>query len=123
MKDIGKKIRQLRIEKGMTQDELAKKCGYASRVSINKIELTRDIPIKKVVLIAKALDVTPQSLMGWEDKEPEQIEKTGEADFEFLEKLNRLSETDRLVIFDMVELMLKREYEAMIENEDKKNEE
>lgn len=67
MRHIGKKIRQLREEKGMTQEELAHKVGYKSRVSINKIELQRDIPIKKISAIAKALDVTPSALMEWPD--------------------------------------------------------
>ncbi len=51
----------------MTQEELAHKCGYKSRVSINKIELERDVPIKKLIPIAEALGVTPQELMGWDD--------------------------------------------------------
>lgn len=67
MNDIGKRIRDLRESLGMTQEELAHKVGYKSRVSINKIELQRDIPIKKVVPIAKALDVDPSVLMGWDD--------------------------------------------------------
>lgn len=70
MNDIGKKIRTLREERGMTQEELAKKVGYKSRVSINKIELQRDIPIKKLVPIANALGVSPEYLMGWEETKP-----------------------------------------------------
>jgi len=68
MSDIGSKIRQLREEKGMTQEELALKVGYKSRVSINKIELQRDIPIKKLEPIATALGVTPAFLMGWDEE-------------------------------------------------------
>lgn len=39
---IGERIRNRRIELNMTQEELAKKAGYKSRSSINKIELSRD---------------------------------------------------------------------------------
>jgi len=35
---LGNKIKRLRLEKGMTQDELAKLLGYSSRSTINKIE-------------------------------------------------------------------------------------
>lgn len=35
---LGNKIKKLRLEKGMTQDELAKLLGYSSRSTINKIE-------------------------------------------------------------------------------------
>ena len=64
--NIGDRIRQKRIELGLTQDELAKKLGYASRSSVNKMEVARDLPLKKVTAMANALDVTPSYLMGWE---------------------------------------------------------
>ena len=35
---LGNKIKRLRTEKGLTQDELAKLLGYSSRSTINKIE-------------------------------------------------------------------------------------
>lgn len=54
MHNIGLLIKQKREELGLTQDELAKKVGYKSRASINKIELQRDIPIKKLKPIVNA---------------------------------------------------------------------
>lgn len=66
---IGERIRNKRIELGLTQDELAKKLGYASRSSVNKMENSRDLPLKKVQAMANALGVTPAYLMGWEEKE------------------------------------------------------
>ena len=64
---IGNRIRNRRIELGMTQDELASKLGYKSKSSINKIALgVQDLPQKKIVDFAKALDTTPASLMGWQ---------------------------------------------------------
>jgi transcriptional regulator with XRE-family HTH domain len=65
---IGERIKNRREELGLTQDELAHKCGYKSRSSINKIELSRDLPLRKVSLMAKALETTPGHLMGWEEK-------------------------------------------------------
>lgn len=38
MAAIGQRIKQRRIELGMTQEELAHKMGYASKTTINKIE-------------------------------------------------------------------------------------
>ena len=35
---FGDRVRDLRISKGITQDELAKMVGYSSRSTINKIE-------------------------------------------------------------------------------------
>lgn len=65
---IGERIKNRREELGMTQDELARKCGYKSRSSINKIELSRDLPLRKVSLMADVLQTTPTYLMGWEEK-------------------------------------------------------
>lgn len=64
---IGERIKQKRIDLGLSQDELAKKCGYKSRSSINKIELARDLPLKKIEIMANVLGVTPSYLMGWEE--------------------------------------------------------
>ena len=71
---VGEKIREARLKKGYTQTELAELLGYKSRSSINKIEVEgRDIPRSSVIKFAKALDVTPAYLMGWEDEpKPEQ---------------------------------------------------
>ena len=71
---VGEKIREARLKKGYTQTELAELLGYKSRSSINKIEVQgRDIPRSSVIKFAKALDVTPAYLMGWEDEpKPEQ---------------------------------------------------
>ena len=67
MKTTGDRIRELRIEKGITQDELAKMCGFKSRSSINKLETQREITLKHVKLIASALNCTPEYLLGWAD--------------------------------------------------------
>ena len=68
---IGQRIKQRREQLGLTQDELAKRVGYASRSSINKIELSRDLPLNKVAKMATALDTSPSYLMGWvEDPNP-----------------------------------------------------
>lgn len=64
---IGQKIKQRREALGLTQEELAKKVGYASRSSINKIELSRDLPLSKVSKMATALETSPSFLMGWTD--------------------------------------------------------
>lgn len=65
---IGERIRRLRSDLGMTQDELAKAVGYSSRSSINKIEKEeRKINQNTILLFAKALNTTPGYLMGWED--------------------------------------------------------
>lgn len=64
---IGERIRNLRIERNMSQDELAQRAGYKSRSSINKIELSgQDLPMSKVRRIAIVLGTTPEYLLGWD---------------------------------------------------------
>lgn len=65
---IGERVRNLRIEKGMTQTELAEKLGYKSKSSVAHIENGRDIPRSMVVKLSDILDTTPSYLMGWEDE-------------------------------------------------------
>lgn len=70
------RIKKKRIELGMTQDELANKTGFTSRSSISKIESgENDIPQSRIIDFAKALNVSPGYLMGWE-KEYEKIDFT-----------------------------------------------
>ena len=70
MNDLGKRIRQRRIELGLTQEELAKRVGYTSRSSVNKIEIGRNLLTQpKIITFANALQTTPAYLMGWNDTE------------------------------------------------------
>ena len=69
-KSIGKRIKICREALGLTQAELAKRVGYKSNTTINKIELDiNDIPLSKVKEFAKALNTTTAYLMGWEEDE------------------------------------------------------
>ena len=70
---IGERIKFRREQLGLTQEEVAKKCGYKSRSSVNKIELSRSLPLSKVELMARALETTPAELMGWTDESTDYI--------------------------------------------------
>lgn len=65
--NIGQRIRSQREKLGLTQEELAKKLGYKSRSSVNKVETSRELSNKKVLQYAEALDCSPAYLMGWEE--------------------------------------------------------
>lgn len=61
---LGRKIRELRETKGMTQDDLAKAVGYKTRSSIAKIESDESDPSQKMLLkLANALEVSPADLI------------------------------------------------------------
>lgn len=70
MSTIGDNILNRRKALGMTQEELAKRMGYKSKSTINKIELgINDIPQGKISKFAEVLLTTPTHLMGWEEEE------------------------------------------------------
>jgi transcriptional regulator with XRE-family HTH domain len=69
---LGNRIKQRREELHLSQEELAKRLGYRSRSTINKIELGKnDITQHKIVAFANALQTTPAYLMGWDDIDEE----------------------------------------------------
>ena len=65
--NIGSKIKQLRQELNLTQDELAQAAG-TTKQTIHKYEtgIIANIPASKIKLIADKLGTTPAYLMGWE---------------------------------------------------------
>ncbi len=67
---LGGRIRELRRKAGLTQSELAERIGYSTKASISKIESdVLDVNQSTIVALAKALGVTPSTLMGWDDEE------------------------------------------------------
>ncbi len=79
--NIGERIRERRIQLGLSQEELAERVGYNSRTTINKIEKsTRGMPQPKITKFAKALDTTEVYLLGVVD-DPEWRMPAPEADY------------------------------------------
>lgn len=70
---LAEKVKYKRKELGMTQEELAHKLGYKSKVSISNIEMGRPISQKIIVKLAEALQTTPSYLVGWDDEPKEEI--------------------------------------------------
>ncbi len=78
MKTMYERIRDLRIERDMSQDDLAKAMGYSDRSMITKIEGGKvDISQKKIVAFADVLGTTPRYLMDG-DPEEEALESASE---------------------------------------------
>lgn len=65
---VGERVRLLRKKQGWTQDELANRCGYASKTTITKLENGQRSASEKVVeTLARALNTTPAYLFGGEE--------------------------------------------------------
>lgn len=63
---ISNKLKQLRTDKGLSLEDLARELG-TSRQTIHRYErgTISNIPPEKVERLAEILDTTPSSLMGW----------------------------------------------------------
>lgn len=69
MKDVGSRIKEIRLLRKLSQEELATKMNYKSRSTINKIELgIADVSSSKIKEFARVLNVSVSYLMGWEEK-------------------------------------------------------
>lgn len=72
---IGTKIKNLRITLKLTQEELASAVG-TKKQTIHKYEtgIISNIPASKIKALADKLQTTPAYLMGWEEKESNQLD-------------------------------------------------
>lgn len=70
------RIRNKRLEKGMTQADLAKKLGLSNKAAVCKIEKQgNNVSLKNIERIAEALGCSVHELMGWVN--PDEV-KTGD---------------------------------------------
>ena len=68
MLNIGNRIKQLRLERNLSQGELATMCGYTSCSTINKIEMgINDAPYSKIYVLAQALNVPVSWILCWDE--------------------------------------------------------
>lgn len=99
--NICDRIKERRIELGLTQKELANRMGFKTKSSISKAETIEVNPTAdRIREFAKALETTPAYLMGWEDSKGNPIRKAPISDEakEMLELYNQATpEVQRLV--------------------------
>ena len=107
MLELYRRLRQRREELNMSQDELARKLGYKSRSSINKIEKgINDIPQAKIVEFAHALDTTPEYLMGWTDEKQNERDKFSREAMKLASDYDRLNNEGRSVLRHMLDSLI-----------------
>lgn len=116
MAAIGQRIKQRRIELGMTQEELAHKMGYASKTTINKIENgINDVTQSKIIAFSKALETSVAYLMGWDDNLNKDaailtVDLLSDQDaMNAIKKILELSKEDKKTIYDMIDFLYQKE--------------
>lgn len=66
---VGQRIKIAREQRNMTLEEVAKLCETTKQTIFKyENEIVTNIPYDKIVLLSKALDVTPSYLFGWDEK-------------------------------------------------------
>ena len=66
--NFGKRVKEIRLQKGLSQSDLAFKCNYTDRSTISRIE-NGDVDVSHSIItrISLALGVSPCYLLGWEE--------------------------------------------------------
>lgn len=76
---VADRIRQRRIQLGLSQEELAIRANYKDKTSICHLEhLGNEVTMKQVKRLAPALETTQAYLMGWETEQGETIPSSKE---------------------------------------------
>lgn len=94
--NLSEKIRYLRIQKGMTQAELAEKLN-TTKQTIGKYEnqVVKNLPLNRIQELADALDTTPAYLMGWGEEKPADASSADELDLTILSLVKQLPEEQK----------------------------
>lgn len=119
MTDIGKRIKNRRIELGMSQDELAEKMGYRSRSTIAKIEKgVNDVVQGNIVKFAEVLQTSIAYLMSWDEEIEEKPVEMAERHFEIMmdedineifEEFKSLDPSKKKIVKDLIHNLAKTE--------------
>ena len=103
---IGQKIKQARERLDMTQAALARLCK-TTKQTIYKYEneVVTNIPYEKIVLLSKALSVSPSYLFGWEKNSPDELQLT-EGERTLLNLFRQVPEDRQQMVLQMIQAAL-----------------
>lgn len=106
--EIGEKIKQRRLEIGMSQRELARKMGYSDNSTLNRIEKgTVDVSQAKIVQFAKVLNCSIAYLMDWEeDKEIATDKNLTDGEKLLLELFHKVPDDKKEMLLKMIEVAI-----------------
>ena len=113
---IGKRLKELRINSGLTQSEVAKDIGVAIQTIFKyENEIVTNIPSDKIEKLAKVFDTTPEYIMGWKsdnksENKPdnaeleEDVTQPQQSEFDIL--YNQLDQEDKIELRGIIKGML-----------------
>ena len=105
---MAKKIKELRLARGLTLEQVATAVGVG-KSTVRKWEtgMIANMRRDKIAALAKALGVTPEYLMGWEEQKisPDKPELT-EGEKILLDLFNRVPEDRQQLVLQMIRAAL-----------------
>ena len=106
---IGQRIRTARERKDMTLDEVATRCNTTKQTIFKyENEIVTNIPYDKIVLLSKALGVSPSYLFGWDEKNVSPTEpELSEGEKMMLELFRRIPEDRQAAALELLRAALK----------------
>ena len=111
------RIKNRRLELGLTQLQVAKRMGLTTKAAVSKVERQGDnVTLKSVEKFAKALDCSTAYLMGWDDKledieeeyknaVPEHLKRYAQ----FINLYAQLGEDEQDLVDNMITTLLKKQ--------------
>ena len=108
-KDMAKKIKDLRLEKGLTLEQVANVVGVG-KSTVRKWEtgMIANMKRDKIASLAKALGTTPAYLMGWKEKNPSEDKPItlSEGEQLMLDLFNKIPESQQQMVIQMIRAAL-----------------
>lgn len=108
--NIGEKIKQRRLELGITQRELARRMGYSDNSTLNRIEKGLvDVTQSKVVQFANVLSCSIAYLMDWEeDKKIPTDKNLTDGEQLLLELFHKVPDDKKEMLLKMIEVAIEK---------------
>jgi transcriptional regulator with XRE-family HTH domain len=107
-KDMAKKIKELRQDKGLTLEQVANVVGVG-KSTVRKWEtgMIANMKRDKIASLAKALGTTPAYLMGWKEEAPSPTkESLSEGEKALLELFRRVPKDHQQLVLQMIRAAL-----------------
>jgi len=109
--EFSRKIKELRLRKGMTLEQVADIVGVG-KSTVRKWEtgMIANMKRDKIALLAKALGTTPAYLMGWKEEETTSNSdgpKLTEAQRLMLDLFDQVPEDKQKMVLEMIRVALK----------------
>ena len=105
---LGSRIRSAREQRGLTLEEVAKRCGTTKQTIFKyENEIVTNIPYDKLELLSKALGVSPAFLFGWDEKENSLDERQlTEGEKTLLDLFEKVPEDKQAMVIEMIRAAL-----------------